>query len=252
MAGLVLSVGARLGAPASSASTLDATQEVPSRYSWTELDRGGFSGDCIKREDKYAQDIQDMRALWFVNCSRDGYYLDIGANDGESISNTYVMDVEFGWNGVCVEPFPTNFDRRSCSLYKDVVSDVSGHEVQFRHAGSESDNDVFGGIDENLQTDIRHGRGELFNFTTMTATDLLKKAHAPTVIDFASIDTEGAEALVMQGFDLETYCVRFIAIEHNNDEPKRSDIRETAENHGHTYHGTDGNDDFYTKECGAR
>ena len=60
---------------------------------------------------------------------------------------------------------------------------------------------------------------------------------------------EGAEVLVLQGFDFKRYCIRFMTIEHNGYEPMRSDIRDLMEAAGHAYAGRDGFDDFYTRKC---
>ena len=46
---------------------------------------------------------------WVAEClqfKRDGFFLDFGAFDGETISNTYALEKELGWRGICVEPNP--------------------------------------------------------------------------------------------------------------------------------------------------
>ena len=55
---------------------------------------------------------------------------------------------------------------------------------------------------------------------------------------------EGAEVLVLQGFDFKRYCIRFMTIEHNGYEPMRSDIRDLMEAAGHAYAGRDGFDEL--------
>lgn len=41
--------------------------------------------------------------LEILNYKKDGFYVDIGANDGITFSNTKTMET-IGWSGVCVEP----------------------------------------------------------------------------------------------------------------------------------------------------
>jgi len=35
-----------------------------------------------------------------------GYFVDIGAHDGITNSNSYIFEKYFGWSGICVEPNP--------------------------------------------------------------------------------------------------------------------------------------------------
>ena len=47
---------------------------------------------------------QDLQVLSFYNGKRDGFFVDIGAYDGKYISNTYMLEKNFDWKGICVEP----------------------------------------------------------------------------------------------------------------------------------------------------
>ena len=140
---------------------------------------------------------------------------------------------------------------RTCTVVKEVVSNVSGQEVVFQHGGSEEDSDVLGGMEQTIDPDDRHTADsvQLYNFTTTTVTEVLSSHKAPMSIDFLSIDVEGAEEVVLQGFDLDKFCVRFATIEHNGMEPLRSNLREAFESYGHKYGGTEAFDDYYVKDC---
>ena len=223
-----------------------------SRYDdWS--DRAPVTGLCIPEDQKTSQLHQDMQALEYLECKKDGFYVDIGANDGKQISNTFVMDTVFNWRGLCIEPFPANMEQRSCPVLRTVVSNVTGDKVQFEHEGGEDSRDVLGGMKDTIDPDDRHdAESTVYNFTTVTMTTLLDKHHAPAVLDFVSIDVEGAEFLVLQGFDFKKYCIQFMTIEHNGYEPMRSDIRDIMEASGHAYAGREGFDDYYSRKCTAR
>jgi hypothetical protein len=49
------------------------------------------------------------------------FYLDIGAADGEAISNTVALD-RLGWSGICVDPFPRNMQSRTCQVVNKAIS----------------------------------------------------------------------------------------------------------------------------------
>ena len=58
----------------------------------------------------YAQIQQDLFILCELNFKRNGFFVEFGATDGIKLSNTYLLEKEFGWTGVLVEParcYPT-------------------------------------------------------------------------------------------------------------------------------------------------
>ena len=64
-----------------------------------------------------------------------GVFLDVGSGHGTIGSNTKALE-ERGWTGICVDPFPTHMEGRTCQMVKEVVSSVSGQMVKFHtHAG---------------------------------------------------------------------------------------------------------------------
>ena len=59
-----------------------------------------------------------------------GYFMDIGAYDGVKLSNTYCLEKELGWDGVCIEPakgaFMKLINNRSCLCIRNAISDSIG------------------------------------------------------------------------------------------------------------------------------
>lgn len=69
---------------------------------------------CSKKEKHqfYSQFKQDKFLHQKVfNGKREGVFVDIGAHDGVSFSNTYFFEKSLGWKGICVEPIPEVFER---------------------------------------------------------------------------------------------------------------------------------------------
>ena len=52
----------------------------------------------------YSQHGQDIKILELLNYKKNGYFLDIGCGDFKRISNTYALEKDFDWNGLCVDP----------------------------------------------------------------------------------------------------------------------------------------------------
>jgi hypothetical protein len=53
---------------------------------------------------EYSQLGQDRFVLRLLGFARNGFFLDSGASDGISANNTYLLETEYDWRGICVEP----------------------------------------------------------------------------------------------------------------------------------------------------
>jgi FkbM family methyltransferase len=174
-----------------------------------------------------------------------GFFLDVGSADGFVNSNSWALERR-GWTGICVDPFPANMGGRTCRLFKDAVDSVSGRKISFAAAGE------IGGITSHLSSgkDVAE-RSPTVALTTVTLGDILHSAAAPPFIHFLSLDIEGAELEALRGFPFAEYRVGAIAIEHNYEEPKRSQIDALLTAHGYKRARTWMQDDFYLA-AGAR
>ena len=159
----------------------------------------------------------------------DGYYIDVGANDGRSFSNTYHLENSQGWSGVLIEPILHLFFRsqqlRSPEFNEFfnaacVSEDFTEDKVELLYAGLMSITNT-----ESQRYDPIHwanqGRqylpkGESVQKTwsqARTLNSILEEAHSPRIINLLSIDVEGAEYGVLKGLDLDRWLVEFILIE---------------------------------------
>jgi|FAXJ01.1.fsa_nt_gi FkbM family methyltransferase len=146
-----------------------------------------------------------------------GYFVDIGAATGVWINNTYYLENDLGWKGICVEPNPESFSElkisRKCPIFNLAVADkdskakftIKGEMSQIVFDNAADNRDIFGGGPSN----------KIIEIETVTPTELLKRANAPTVIDYLSLDTEGNERQILSVFPFHLYKVRAITVEHN-------------------------------------
>lgn len=168
-----------------------------------------------------------------------GFFLDVGSGHGTIGSNTKALE-ERGWTGICVDPFPTHMEGRTCQMAKAVVSSVSGQTVKFHtHAG-------LGGIADTLgKWKEEASKSPAVELTTVTLAEILDGAKAPKFIHFLSLDIEGAELDALRGIGLDTYRFGAMAIEHNEEEPKRTDIINYLRQYGYERVHTYRQDDYY-------
>jgi FkbM family methyltransferase len=187
----------------------------------------------------YSQLGQDLDVLKFYNEKRDGYFVEIGAYNGIEISNTYLLESQYGWKGICSEPIPKQYElliqnRRNSHCDNNALYSESGLTLSFDIA---NDN-FFSGISEHIDVEkyyIVNNNKTQINVTTITLTELLEKYNAPSFIEYLSIDTEGSELEILKGCDFNKYKFGFITIEHNYIEPRRTKIRDFLVSKGYSY-----------------
>jgi FkbM family methyltransferase len=195
---------------------------------------------------------QEVFALIESDFKRNGYFVEFGATNGLELSNTHLLEKEFGWTGILAEPAKTWHEElkknRSCNIETQCVWSKSGEILSFH----ESDFAVLSTVDSlrttaDVNIEYRQA-GKQYDVQTISLEDLLKKYSAPKTIDYLSIDTEGSEYEILSNFNFDAYDIRAITCEHNF-MPERDDIYKLLTSKGFFRVHTDKSkwDDWYTK-----
>ena len=182
----------------------------------------------------YAQLNQDRSVLKHYQFMKGGYFAEIGASDGIYFSNTYLLEKNYGWKGICVEPIPQKFEqlvknRPNSVCFNDAVFSESGREFEFAIAGF----DLLSGIVDFIDCHTEAKACQKIKVKTITMDQVLKQAGAPTFIEYLSVDTEGTELEVLKSIDYETYHFGIIHLEHNFVEPRRTEMKTFLESKGY-------------------
>ena len=202
------------------------------------LPSGALEGACVVN----SQYGQDRIVLDLLGYQEGGFFLDSGASDGMQSSNTYWLEKNLYWKGICVEPNDTFFASLvrnrtciclNCCLYS------SEDAVDFVEAST------LGGIleayDPRLLQYARHsvrtafdggGNPIVVRKSAQTVRSILRKFQAPSVIDYWSLDTEGSELAILRSFPFDEYSFRVLTVEHNNFGVK-ADINALLESKGY-------------------
>lgn len=174
---------------------------------------------------------QDVVVLSHLNFKRSGFFIEFGATNGVDLNNTWLLEKEFGWNGIVAEPgriWQDDLNRnRDCIIDDRCVAPRSGETVEFTLA-PRSENS---GISEFVPR-RRRIRGTQYKVETVSFNDLLAQHDAPEIIDYASVDTEGSENAIMEAFDFSKHKFRFFSVEHNW-EPRRAQMFNLMTSHGY-------------------
>lgn len=208
------------------------------------------SGRMLRRK-SMSQLGQDLWVLEKTGYKRNGFFVEFGATDGVLLSNTYLLEKEFAWEGICAEPnlrfFEQLRENRTCRVSNACIGKKSGERVEFVLA------DAYGGMTRHIQSDMHHikrqaylSAGEAVILTTVSLHDFLTQQAAPRTIDYLSIDTEGSEYEILSHFPFANWDIKLITVEHNFGE-QREKIRFLLSQFGYSRRKAEW-DDWYYKE----
>jgi FkbM family methyltransferase len=161
---------------------------------------------------------QDLFVLSHLGFKKNGYFVEFGATNGRDLSNTHLMEKEFGWNGILAEPaavWHTDLkNNRKCNIETSCVWKDSNSTLTFNQVAVAELSTISNYSDSDLHKRARK-RGMVYKVNTISLNDLLMKYHAPRHIDYLSIDTEGSEYEILSNFDFSQYTFGVITCEHN-------------------------------------
>lgn len=162
---------------------------------------------------------QDWMVLTLSKFKEGGYFVEFGATNGKTLSNTWILEKYFSWTGILAEPakiwHKDLFSNRTCHIETDCVWSESNQKLSFNEVSEPEISTItlFNALDEH-----QHKRkiGKTYEVNTISLNDLLEKYAAPSIIDFLSIDTEGSEYKILSEFDFSRYQINIICCEHNH------------------------------------
>lgn len=197
----------------------------------------------------FSQLGQDIAVLKYYNNKTDGFFIEIGASDGIEISNTYLLEKDYNWKGICVEPIPYRFEalvtnRPNSHCTNQAVYGVSNLDLIFDICVG---GDGLSGISKHIDCYKQKvdASKEQIIVKTISFNDLLEKYNAPSFIEYLSLDTEGSEFEILKSFDFNKYTIGLIDIEHNFVEPRRTQIRNLLTSNGYEFIRENHVDDCY-------
>jgi FkbM family methyltransferase len=157
---------------------------------------------------------------------RDGFFIEVGGNDGFSQSNTYYLERFRGWTGILVEGIPELYqkcilERPQSKVFNNalVADDYTEPYITMKYANLMSI--VKGALksDSADENHIQTGKAIQHNVVpyeikvpARTLTSILDECKVEK-IDFLSLDVEGFELNVLKGLDFNKYRPEYMLIE---------------------------------------
>ncbi len=169
----------------------------------------------------------DKKLLEYINYE-DGYFIELGANDGITQSNTKHLELYKGWAGVLIEPSPRQFAKLKKSRSKRshffncacVGFDFPKPRIELMYSNLmsvalEGTNDIADPVAHAKAGESHSDKEEMYVFSAQARTlqSVLVEAKSPRLIDLLSLDVEGGELEVLRGIDFEYTNFKYIVLE---------------------------------------
>jgi FkbM family methyltransferase len=227
------------------------------RYKWDvrRVPRLWISEPDLHRQGYHSQYGQDkLVAETLLPGLRNGVFVDIGAHDGVTLSNTLYFEEKLGWTGVAIEPNPAVFARlqknRRCATVNAGVAKVTSRQ-KFRVVNGPAE--MLSGLvteydarhEERIAREVRERGGSMeeIEIYCWNFTELMHK-HGITKVDYLSIDVEGGEWAIVSGMDWSALPIRVVGVENNYNERR---VMQFLKKQGYRVAHIAG-DEFYVKD----
>ena len=224
------------------------------RTYWNFVNRGLCDYRPSTAGDFLSQDGQDAFVAELFDGMRGGVFVEIGANDGVSFSNTCYLERRLGWTGVLVEPQADKFaELRRQRTAHAVNACAADHDGVLRFAHVEGDANMLSGVVDLYSKKHRRRVEKMIAKTGGT----LREVEVPAVriervldeagvthIDYLSIDTEGGELDILAAIDLAKHTVACVGMENNH---RSFEPRRVMRSHGYELAAIVGADEMFVR-----
>lgn len=172
----------------------------------------------------YPQPWEYIHEQFFYNV-KNKFYIDVGASDGVSSSNSSLFEFYLNWDGICIEPNKIQYDKliknRNCKTYNCCIGKEDTIKEFWEIKGPIS---PLSGLKESydpkhidrIQKEVLETNDtiEIKNIEVKKLSTLMDENNI-SCVHYLSIDVEGAELQVLQGIDFKKHYIDVISLEDN-------------------------------------
>ena len=163
-------------------------------------------------DEKIYQILQELEV-------KNNFFIEAGANDGITQSNTALLEFKYGWSGVLVEPNLENFkkaasSRKNSKVYRGALVSKDYDKQTIQGIFSTDSLTRWGGLCSGvLPEHLSFAPEWICEVPAVTLSHVLEECKAPEKIGLLSLDVEGYEIQALMGLDTEKWRPNVIVLE---------------------------------------
>ena len=151
----------------------------------------------------------DKKLDSLFNHKNNGFYIELGAFDGITQSNSYFFELNRNWTGLLIEPSKDSYHLCCKNRPNSIVVNCCCVSNDYKN------DTISGDFNSTLMSSVNGARlktQKLVEVKAMTLEKILDENHIDVEIDFLSLDTEGYELPILQGLNLDNYRPKYMLI----------------------------------------
>jgi hypothetical protein len=197
-------------------------------------------------QDKYMDELLKQKEF--------GFYIEAGALDGETFSNTLFFEIKRNWTGLLIEPIPDQYEavvskNRNAYVINACISGGKPFVTKFRRCAVPS----VSGIPEKMsQKHLNMFKNECSNskyfYVPCFSLSTILYAINVTNVDYFSLDVEGNEWNILKDFNFNRYSIKSFSIEYAGVEELGTKITDYLEKYNYTRTKKDVIDIYFMKK----
>jgi len=181
---------------------------------------------------RHSQNNEEDIILNLFKLKRNGTFLDIGANDGVTLSNTFALANNYGWTGLLVEASPKAYERllKNYELingqidFQNVAIGKEDGFLDFYESGELLNKGDVALVSSGVKSELDRWASLNMPFeklsVTMTTIKTMLERSRHFRFDLLSLDIEGMELDVLPQIDFDALGIKVAVIEWNSKNEK--------------------------------
>ena len=153
-------------------------------------------------------------------------FLEFGATDGLSLSNSFLLEKHLNWKGALAEPSPQwheslKLNRKDTTIIDKCIWSKSNERLEFFMSSYGELSTIVDFVDNDIEklpgnTSMRKENGKKIYVETISLNDVVKFFFNGKCPSYISVDTEGSEYEILKSFNFDNYRPHVFTIEHNH------------------------------------
>ena len=213
--------------------------------------RSFYKNFKLKYVHKYSMSIHGLENefISIIGHKKNGFYVELGANNGVNQSNTFKLQKIYMWKGILIEPNPTlaqecvinrSFAKSpqvECAAcvpfeFKDRFVEIVDFGLMSVAKNLDIDAHAIQSFHQSAKNYGTNRKSFIYGAIAKTLNDILLAHKAPSNIDFLSLDVEGNEESVLRGINFDQFRFKFILVEVYKNNTK---VVNYLERHGYIF-----------------